>query len=306
MKATLLTAIALLTLIPVGSADVIRGIDIDFVTIRNPGNPVDTGNPYAVALNWGPVGYVYRIGKFEVTNAQWEAFLMAAGTPYGNPSTAFLENASFPLGENVPTSNASWYEAAQFCNYLTSGDKSKGAYLFSGNNFNPGDFLGTDRAAAVSTYGTVYVIPTENEWYKAAYYRPDGSGYSAYANGLDTLPPADNGWNYNGGSYASPWDVGTGTMEQNGTYDMMGNIMEWTETPDDNYRARDYFLRGGLFTHPYSAYLSSTFHHPYPADQQSYMTGLRVAAIPEPATLLLLGFGALALRRRGIALPPPL
>jgi hypothetical protein len=78
----------------------------------------------------------------------------------------------------MPTNNVSWYEVAQFCNWLTSGDKSKGVYQFSGNNANPGNFLGINRISAQTTYGKIYAIPTEDEWYKAAYFKPDGSGYT--------------------------------------------------------------------------------------------------------------------------------
>ena len=164
---------------------------IDFVTIGNPGNGADIraeANPYGC----GSVDYTYRIGKYEVINAQWDAFISGAGVPSGNPSHAYGLAAYFE-GANVPTNNVSWYAAAQFCNYLTSGDKSKGAYLFSGDNADAGDFLGIDRSLAVSTYGIAYVIPTEDEWYKAAYYKPDGSGYSVYANGTDVAPTGGTG-----------------------------------------------------------------------------------------------------------------
>ena len=96
----------------------------------------------------------------------------AAGAPTGNDGG--YGNPAYFTDAQQPTNNVYWYEAAQFCNYLTSGDKSKGAYQFSGNNANPGYFLGIDRVAAQTTYGTIYVIPTENEWYKAAYHKNDG------------------------------------------------------------------------------------------------------------------------------------
>ncbi len=222
------------------SATIVQDIDIDFVTIGNAGNTADTKVMNDGTTGYGAVGYEYRIGEYEITNEQWNAFIAAAGAPTGNPADAYDESATYPGGQQ-PTNNVSWYETLQFCNYLTSGDKSKGAYQFSGNNANPGDFLGIDRAAAQATYGNIYFLPTEDEWYKAAYYKPDDSGYSIYASGLNIRPVADNGWNYHGGAYTFPWDVGTGAMEQNGTFDMMGNVYEWNETLIGSFRG----IRGG-------------------------------------------------------------
>lgn len=282
-------------MVDVASADIVRGIDIDFVTIGNAGNPGDTRTIYPNSANpygCGEVSYEYQIGKYEITNGQWDAFVLMAGDPTGNPSEAYNNN---PLtswtGSNIPANGVSWYEATQFCNYLTSGDKSRGAYQFSGTNTNPGDFLGVDRDAAVATYETVYVIPTEDEWYKAAYYT--GSGYSTYANGQDTIPAADNGWNYVGGTYSSPWNVGTGAMEQNGTFDMMGNVWEWNETLIGSNRG----VRGGSYLNYVSDIRSSGQEDYYPI-AETCAIGFRIASVPEPATLLLFGLGGFVLRKR--------
>ncbi len=165
------------------SADTIRGIGMDFVTIGNPGNAADTQVMTADGTTgYGSVGYNYRIGKYEVTAAQWQTINTAAGI--GNPGN---------WSGNQPVAGISWYDAAQFCNYLTSGNKYSGAYKFDIS----GNFLSIDRASSISTYGTTYVIPTEDEWYKAAYFKPDGSGYSLYANGTDIAPIAGVNSNYN-------------------------------------------------------------------------------------------------------------
>lgn len=293
MKRTILVVVVgvLLAAANVASATIVQGIDIDFVTIGNPGNPGDT-RPEANPYGCGSVDYTYQIGKYEVTNAQWYDFVTAAGAPTGNPSGAYDESARW-TGDNIPTNEVSWYEAAQFCNYLTSGDKSQGAYKFSGNNSNPRDFEGIDRDSAVSTYGIVYVIPTEDEWYKAAYYT--GSTYSTYANGTDTAPIAGDDTNY-GNAIGQPWDVGVGngTQEQNGTFDMMGNVEEWNEAL---YFGSNRGFRGGSYRY-YDSDLRSSYRNFTTPGIEANSLGFRVASVPEPSTLLLLGFGGMALLRR--------
>jgi len=262
-------------------ADTIQGINVDFVNIGHAGNTADTGG----TPGCGAVGYNYRIGKYEVTNTQWNAFTAAAGVPTGNPSQAY-DNSAYFTGAQQPTNMVSWYEAAQFCNYLTSGNKALGAYQ-----------LGTDgsitisRASAISAYGTVYVIPTENEWYKATYFKPDSSGYSLYANGTNTtpIPGVESNYNY---TSSAPWDVGTGMQEQNGTFDMMGNAWEWNETLIDAYRG----TRGGSFYVSPASHLESSYQLPYLPYNEDYNFGFRVAEIPEPATIILLSLGGITLR----------
>jgi hypothetical protein len=285
-KARILTVIVcVIAVANFASAETIRGIDIDFVTIGYAGNAGDTrgagqGN-YANPYGCGAVSYDYRIGKYEVTNAQWNAFTAIAGVPTGNDD-GYRTSSRF-TGDQQPTNSVSWYEAAQFCNYLTSGDKSKGVYQFSGNNTNPGNFLGINRDAAKATYGTIYFLPTEDEWYKAAYYTGGYCPrYSLYANGTDIAPVSrvNTNWGNN-----TVWNVGTGTQEQNGTFDMMGNLWEWTETLIGSGRS----IRGGSYaTDPLSGLGSNYRYGGVLPFGESGDAGFRVAStIPEPDTLLL-------------------
>jgi formylglycine-generating enzyme len=285
IPAVLCIAVSIIAAANDASAVVVRGINVDFVSIGYAGNAADT-------TGFGAVGYSYLIGKNEITNAQWDNFRSLAGTPTGSPSGAYDLNALF-TGAQQPTGNVSWYEALQFCNYLTSGDKSQGVYQFGGNNANPGNVLGVNRAAAVATYGTIYFLPTENEWYKAAYFKPNGSGYSLYASGTSAAPSTSQSC-FGRADAAGPWNVGSGVLEQNGTFDMMGNMWEWNET---GVSSSTRIIRGGSYT-SINTYLASSFRYTDAAALDEYdNAGFRIAClpVPEPSGLVLLCTSGLCL-----------
>jgi formylglycine-generating enzyme required for sulfatase activity len=280
-----LFSVAVLLVFVVAQADTIShngtSVDVDFVTIGSAGNAEDS-------TGYGKVNYNYRLGQYEVTASQWTTVATAAR----------ISEAGAWSG-NQPVASASWYEAAQFCNWLTSGNKYTGAYQFNGS----GTLTNVNRSAAMDFYGMVYVLPTENEWYKAAYYT--GSGYSLYANGTNTAPAKEVDANYGGtnGTYSTPWAVGTGAIEQNGTYDMMGNVWEIIESPLDETwttmgEAR--LVKGGSYGSTGDRLVPTERYLFNPSDETDYI-GLRVVAIPEPATIPLLAFVSvisLWLRRR--------
>ena len=296
----------MLSVVNVVSAELVQGIDIDFVTIGNPGNAGDArseiymyGLPSANPAGCGSVAYEYQIGKYEITNGQWNAFVSAAGAPTGYTYSHAYDESATSSGTDAPTNKVSWLEAAQFCNYLTSGDKGRGAYQFYSYSDGAQNYLGIDRNSAISTYGTVYVIPNEDEWYKAAYYKPDGSGFSMYANGTDTAPVAGvdtNYVNYDG----QPWDVDNGMMEQNGTFNMMGNLAEWNErVGPGGIRG----VRGGSYNNfgdstGWKFYISSSYTLGDNMASELDRDGFRVASIPEPATMAILMLGGIGILRR--------
>jgi formylglycine-generating enzyme required for sulfatase activity len=190
-----------------------KTVDMEFVKIGNPGNGAYT----AEDGSFGAVDYEYGIAKYEVTAAQWSDVEAA------DPRINMLGKAPSWSGYQ-PAANMSWREAAMFCNWLTSGDAYTGVYQFDG----AGTLTEIDRAAALATYGTAYALPTEDEWVKAAYYT--GSKYSKFANGASKAPSTSE---ENRSKAAAVWDVGSGAVEQNGTYDMGGNLSEWTESTFD-------------------------------------------------------------------------
>ncbi len=158
---------------------------VDFVAIGHAGNTAD-------ATGYGAVGYHYRIGKTEVSIDQFFKARAADGR-IGSGFENYWNDGTRTVGNSAPASVVSWFASAMFCNWLTTGDAYTGVYQFNGS----GTMTGLDRTFRNGN-GLAYVLPTEDEWYKAAYFKPNGSGYSLYASGLDSTPTwgGADGWNY--------------------------------------------------------------------------------------------------------------
>ncbi|MBA4411591.1 MAG: hypothetical protein C0397_19510 [Odoribacter sp.] len=279
---------------------------IDFVPISGDASSANGTN----IGNWNLKGFIdpsnnYRMGKFEITNNQWTKFKDAYGAVTGTPSTAYDENPYF-TGTNVPTNELSWYEAAQFVNYLNTSTGHQVAYKFTGT-IHTSDYTlavwdagDTDGTNFYRNKAAKYFLPTEDEWVKAAYW--NGTSLQTYANAsssdLISGVPDLTKWNYNG---SQPWAVGSGAQELNGTYDMMGNAFEWMESPffsDDYLSGSNHCIRGGSSYNTANNLASYSRDANYPFDEYEVL-GFRVASvIPEPCTLLLLGLGGLLIRKR--------
>ena len=257
---------------------------------------------------FGIVNYDYQMGKHEVTQSQFDAFRsdvgFAANTYYYTP------------GANRPANQTSWFEAAQFVNWLNTSQGHQAAYDISSSVIDiNGSTFNAWGAADAANGGTnlyrhkdsVYFLPSEDEWLKAAYW--NGSEIQEYAIGAGTSAPSNSvgtGSNYSDGVYAvgSPdyfWDVGSGGEELNGTYDIMGNVYEWQESPYSDVLYGDTAnrsYRGGAF-YDSSGSLSASNRENYSPSVESGSIGFRVASVPEPCTMAMLAIGGVtAVRRR--------
>ena len=322
-------------------------ITIDTVAVGNLGNTDDIhGDGY------GGVSYAYNIGKDEVTAGQYRDFLNAVD-PTGansrglynsfmnsrsggcqitwNSTASTYDFSGAPSGtasdwENRPVNYVTFWDAARFANWLHngqgSGDTESGAY------HNIGDELLFGRTA-----GAKWFIPTEDEWYKAAYHQNDGDtgNYFDYPTSSDTSPGyVIDGGNLSGtgnpfteggtdpGNYATyDGDGGTngigspyyrtkvGEWENSaspyGTFDQGGNVREWTEAIiGGSSRA----MRGGSFYYNEDM-LQASHRIDYTPEWGDTYVGFRVAssaAVPEPGSVLVwagLGvIGLIWLRRR--------
>jgi formylglycine-generating enzyme required for sulfatase activity len=301
---------------------------IDFVGISGATNP-SSGilASYSYFIFTG-VANDYRMGTYEITNDQWNKFTAAYGTVTGSPSYAY-DGSFYDHGTgttNVPTNRVSWYEAAQFTNWLNTSTGNQAAYKFTGTQ-GTGDYTfaawsttdtGYDAGNPYRNTAAKYYLPTEDEWVKAAYW--NGTLLQTYATKAgESLTQGDGvsgtGWNYCDANHGyatnppGPWNVGSGSQELNGTYDMMGNVWEWMESPysDVNYGASSSRVsRGGGWDNT-SIFSAASGHYSFgPASEVSYV-GFRVASVPEPGSMMMFVAGALCLlayawrRRRQVA-----
>jgi sulfatase modifying factor 1 len=310
---SLLTLAATAALITSAAASV----TIHYVSVGHAGNAADP------TTGFGAVAYDYQIGKYEVTNAQYTEFLNAV-QPYGTGGGGIGFNGVYNanMGSHVrgginytddaadgakytirsymgdkPVNFVSWYDAARFTNWLHNGQGSgsteKGAYTLSGNT-----------GIVTKNVGATVYLPSEDEWYKAAYYDPTtgaggGDNYWAHATRSDTAPteasanstggisnPSANVANYNfganwNGQVGNVTTVGSAGAAANsyfGTADQAGNVWEWN---DAVIFSTSRGLRGGSW-YTDSGLLAASYRNIVPPASESSDMGFRVASVPVP------------------------
>ena len=287
-----LTIAAALAVITSASASV----TIDWVNVGNPGNAADSNG-------YGAVAYAYKIGKYEVTNAQYGEFLNNKGasnssgiynsvmpgiTQSGGPGT--FSYSVNPTLANHPVVCVSLFDAARFANWLMNGqgagDMETGAYTLNG----------AMSGVITADIGALVYIPNENEWYKAAYYSAASANYSLYPNGQNTISISNA--NYGLPSHATSPAGNYPSPSAYGTFDQGGNVWEWNDGAGSSADA----WRGGSTMSPES-HLESSFSLNVSPGNENSTVGFRVAgveAIPEPTSMLLTMFagGVMLIRRK--------
>ena len=162
----------------------------------NAGNTADS-------TGFGAVSYDYRISKTEVTNAQYATFLnaVAATDTYGlyNLSmgvdarggiTRIGTSGSYTYAtktnmDNKPVNYVSFFDAMRFTNWLQNGQGSGGT--------ESGVYAIGSGVSEIRNSNATYFMPSENEWYKAAYHKNNGvtggaANYFDYPTSSDTVP----------------------------------------------------------------------------------------------------------------------
>jgi formylglycine-generating enzyme required for sulfatase activity len=332
----LVVNLALSSLIFLALSDLrVCAIEIDTVPIGSPGNAADPDFDSEHPNGVGAVAYRYRIGKTEITNAQYAEFLnaVADSDPYelysssmgsnsyggivrngsdGNYSYAVkapAQSGSY-IYDDKPVVFVSWFDAVRFANWLHNGHggpetTEDGAYTLLGNTPTP-----TNELTIARNPDARWWLPSEDEWYKAAYFAPLSESYFNYPTSSNVTPnnnppSADTGnsTNYRDGPVAQESSYATGnsiysltdagayalSSSPYGTYDQGGNIWEWNEAlflgqnTGNGWRG----LRGGSWFDLVSNQNAGVWSSNIPTSAY-YTIGFRVATyIPEPNSLLL-------------------
>jgi hypothetical protein len=170
-------------------------------------------------LTVGGVKYRYGLGQLEVTVKQWVAFLntvdpmgrnrrhlySSTESPTAWPrfgqigfSTSARRGRHYSVGSpewaDKPYGFANFLRAARFVNSLYNGrllskrNSSDGAFRYTTYRVRLStqtergmyDFAGRKRPGVTRAHKTGFVLPSQNEWIKAAYYDPSGGGTYSY------------------------------------------------------------------------------------------------------------------------------
>jgi sulfatase modifying factor 1 len=317
-----------------------RAVTIDWVTVGDPGNTADTD-----PSGYGAVATSFQIMKYEFTNQLYTDFLNSVaatdtyslynasmgsnargGITQSGASGSFTYSVKTNMGDK-PVNYVSWFDAARVSNWYQNGAASSsstetGAYTLVGGQT-------TGNAPAVNPGATFY-IPTEDQWYKAAYYQGGGTnaGYWNYATQSDSDPTAvtagetgigsaGNTGNFANFNRAAGWNelngnvttVGTnGGPSAYGAFDMSGNVLEWNDLDGLASSGSSRGFRGGNYNDSNPFNLSSSSWSSYDPSFEMPNIGFRLASpaassVPEidPNSLgsvLALVLGSLGLLER--------
>jgi formylglycine-generating enzyme required for sulfatase activity len=274
---------------------------IDFVGIGNPGNPNDATwtNQFTIDFNdatgYGGVPYDYRIGKYTISQNQVDAATRSG-----------LQNVTAgAMTGDQPAANISWYDAAAYVNWLNTSQGYAPAYNLTFTNgawsmaLWPTTPDGNGNVAWTSggtnlyrNANCVYFLPSENEWYKAAYYDPakngGSGGYWLYPTGSDNAPTAvESGTATGTAVYNLPRNgpasvFQAGGLSPYGTMGQGGNVSQWEESAWDGNNNVPQEVRGfrGCSWNNDAYALQSSFRYYDNPDYGYFAIGFRVARKP--------------------------
>lgn len=275
--------------------------DVEFVQIGSPGNVDDSqGDPGRM----GNVDYIYWMGKFEVSRGMITKANEASGL-----DISLADMGSYGgNGVNRPATGVTWNEAARFVNWLNTNQGFAPAYRFSlrpgeaGYDPNadierwmPGD-PGFDASNPFRNRLANYVLPSYDEWHKAAYFDPASDRYFEFPTEAGVSPSAVSSGTVAGTAVFHQYQpanvMQAGGLTAFGVMGMAANVWEWEETELDvinDSPSSNRGVRGGDWSGD-AGPISASTRYSFRRNEGNAYIGFRVAslsnsfAIPEPST----------------------
>jgi hypothetical protein len=205
---------------------------------------------------------------------------------------------------NKPVNQITYLDSLRFINWLENGQPTDGTGTESGVYDLNDDFH------AIRSPTASYFLPSENEWYKAAYYdpRPEAVGgppgddnYWLYPTANDTEPTLSNAnpvgdisnpgsnvatyassgdWNGLNGNITTVGSAGVESTSYYGTSDQAGNVVEWNEYRAGTDPTELLISRGGSWSGSDVTLLGSyRYEYPPPASSVNSIYGFCVASL---------------------------
>lgn len=334
-------------------------VTIETVPIGHPGNIAD--QPRLLCCNdpsaFGAVAYPYSIGRYEVTAGQYTEFLnaVAATDTYGLYHTRMDYDADptrngcnikregapgsytysvAPDWANRPVNYVSFGDTIRFANWMHNGQPIGAQDLTTtedGSYFLNGIVSNGQIEDVVREPDATWVLPSEDEWFKAAYHMNDGAtgdywnfptrAQAGVSNQLIDPDPGNNATV--SGSTFGDWTIGApyyrtevgaheNSASEYGTFDQGGNVQEYNEAvPEPDIRG----IRGGSWQAGRSLMNATERSLDMHSSDEFADLGFRVAlvgetaeAVPGPASTIpglvviaigLASLGLIARRRSG-------
>lgn len=292
-------------------------VALDTVEITNPGNAAATVN----GASLGAVAQSFRMGKTEITIAQYATFLNTVARRADGANGAVIESlydarmasdltiagisrtgsgsetspyTYLPVGDPAkPIAFVTWFNAARFANWLHNG-ATEGADIENGAYTLNGALSGIVSKNPTATWW----IPTEDEWFKAAYYKGGGTtaGYWRYPTQSDEFPRNSSSADTNHANFrrlnlfsvtqnatldtTRNYLTAVGTFVNSpsayGTFDQGGNLDEWTDGTKTTQFGVERVTRGGAWNSGGLNNDASPSSTAFPSDRSSKI-GFRLA-----------------------------